>query len=410
MGVAGIAAGVGAVGSIAGGLMSSGAAKDAAATQAAAADRAAQLTHEQYLQTRQDLSPYRDIGALAFDRLGQLYGLTPRAPIYGPGGPGGGGGNALSYSSTPGATAAGYNGYSGGGTLQDYINAGRTDLPNGYSLAYNGEANQWMVVDKDGQPNGWMGPVNSPLQQVFDSVAPGTFNASASGGAPAGGGGDIIGYSNPFADYGLSGLTYHPEDYGLGNGVFNPANYGLGNGTFQPTQEFLESTPGYQFTRSQGLKAVQNSATARGQGVSGAAQKAAAQYATGLADNTLTTQANIFNQNLANARNVYSGNLANTQGIFQQNLSNILNPLLSYAQMGQNAAAQTGAAGAGAINAQSNLLTGAANAQAAGTIGSANAMGNALGSLGQAPLNYMLYNNLFSGGGGGGYIDTTSTF
>src|SRR4051812_38164669 len=38
-------------------------------------------------------------------------------------------------------------------------------------------------------------------------------------------------------------------------------------------QAALERTPGYQFNRNQGLKSVENGATARGLGVSGAAQK-----------------------------------------------------------------------------------------------------------------------------------------
>jgi hypothetical protein len=59
------------------------------------------------------------------------------------------------------------------------------------------------------------------------------------------------------------------------------------------TQEQLEATPGYQFTLQQGLKAVQNSAAARGLGSSGMAQRGAAEYTTGLAD---TTWQNVYNQ------------------------------------------------------------------------------------------------------------------
>ncbi|HEY2418817.1 MAG TPA: hypothetical protein VGH84_12915, partial [Steroidobacteraceae bacterium] len=44
----------------------------------------------------------------------------------------------------------------------------------------------------------------------------------------------------------------------------------------QMTQAQLEATPGYQFARDQGLKAVQSSAAARGLGVSGASLKGAA--------------------------------------------------------------------------------------------------------------------------------------
>ena len=41
--------------------LGSKASKDAAATMAGSADAAAQLQYEQYLQTRQDLSPYREV-------------------------------------------------------------------------------------------------------------------------------------------------------------------------------------------------------------------------------------------------------------------------------------------------------------------------------------------------------------
>ena len=52
----------------------------------------------------------------------------------------------------------------------------------------------------------------------------------------------------------------------------------------------LQSTPGYQFTLDQGLKAAQNNATAQGLGVSGAAMKAASTYTSGLADQTYQNQ------------------------------------------------------------------------------------------------------------------------
>src|SRR5712671_4414683 len=69
----------------------------------------------------------------------------------------------------------------------------------------------------------------------------------------------------------------------------------------------LEQTPGYQFTRNQGLKAVQNSAAARGLGASGAALKGAATFATGLADQTYQTQFNLENTNRSNAYNRLMG-------------------------------------------------------------------------------------------------------
>lgn len=57
-------------------------------------------------------------------------------------------------------------------------------------------------------------------------------------------------------------------------------------------QSYLQSMPGYQFALTQGLKSVQNNAAARGLGESGAALKGAAQYATGLADQTYNNNFN----------------------------------------------------------------------------------------------------------------------
>ena len=139
--------------------------------------------------------------------------------------------------------------------------------------------------------------------------------------------------------------------------------------TFKPTIEQLRATPGYQFTLDQGLRSVQNSAAARGLGTSGAALKGAAEYATGLADNTLKTQ----------------------QGIFQQNLANVLNPLEYVANQGENAAATTGQQGTTAAGNIGAAQIGAGNATAAGTVGATNALGG-------LPLNYLLYQNLLGGG------------
>lgn len=50
--------------------------------------------------------------------------------------------------------------------------------------------------------------------------------------------------------------------------------------------DYLHSTPGYQFTLSEGLKGIQNSAAGRGTLLTGGTLKGMAQYATGLADQT----------------------------------------------------------------------------------------------------------------------------
>ena len=184
----------------------------------------------------------------------------------------------------------------------------------------------------------------------------------------------------PYMDAGYMGLSALQGTLGLGgaSGSELTAN-GLSGLTFQPTQEQLAATPGYQFDLNQGLQSVQNANAAQGLGISGAALKGAAQYATGLANNTLSTQ----------------------QGIFQQNVQNVLNPLQSLASLGQNSAVQTGQQGIQATQNANALQVGGANAAAAGTVGSANALSGGLSSLGGAPLNYLLYNQVLGGGGGG---------
>jgi hypothetical protein len=130
--------------------------------------------------------------------------------------------------------------------------------------------------------------------------------------------------------------------------------------SFNMTQAELEQTPGYQFNLTQGLKAVQNSAAARGLGVSGAAQKGAASYATGLADSTYQNQ---FNNYVTNQTNQY-------------------NRLMGLANQGENAAAQTGAYGTQTAANIGNNLTGAANAQGAAYLAQGNAIANAANNVG----------------------------
>lgn len=134
-------------------------------------------------------------------------------------------------------------------------------------------------------------------------------------------------------------------------------------------QATLEQTPGYQFTKTQGLKAVQNSAAARGLGVSGAALKGAATFATGLADQTYQTQFNLENTNRTNAYNRLKG-LVDT---------------------GENASAQTGTFGATSAAQQGSAAIGAGNATAA----SYNAMGNAVNQGANNVGGYLAYRSIY---------------
>ena len=136
-------------------------------------------------------------------------------------------------------------------------------------------------------------------------------------------------------------------------------------------QATLEKTPGYKFNLTQGLKAVQNSAAARGLGSSGAALKGAASFATGLADNTYKTQFDIANTNQTNA----------------------FNRLQTIVSGGQNAAAQTGNAGTAAANTAAGAQIGAGNAQAAGWNELGTGVSNAANNVG----GYYAYRGLYGG-------------
>lgn len=149
---------------------------------------------------------------------------------------------------------------------------------------------------------------------------------------------------------------------------------------FTPTIDSLKQTPGYQFTLDQGLKATQNSYAAQGLGTSGAAMKGAAQFATGLADNTYQQQ---FQDYLSGQGQIY-------------------NMLQGIVGTGASAAAglapQATATGANIGNA----LIGGGNAAAAGSIGIGNAITGGFSSGLNAYLQGQFLNNLTSSGGGGG--------
>lgn len=134
----------------------------------------------------------------------------------------------------------------------------------------------------------------------------------------------------------------------------------------------LQQTPGWQFNYTQGLKATQNSAAARGLGVSGAALKGASTFATGLADSTYQNQ---FNNE-------------------QTNRGNAFNRLFGVVNMGREAGANLAGVGtvAGANIGSAQIAGG--NAAAAGY----NALGGAVAKLGDAGTSYGLVKGLYGRG------------
>ena len=150
----------------------------------------------------------------------------------------------------------------------------------------------------------------------------------------------------------------------------------------------FQADPGYAFRLSEGQKALDRQAAARGGLISGSALKAATRYGQEMGS-----------QEYQNAFNRY-----------QTERASQLAPLQSLAGIGQTTASNLGAQGANNAQAMGGYLTGAANAQAAGTVGMANAFGSGLGTY----LNYQQGNNLLAalnanrGYGGGNPVGNVS--
>ena len=148
-------------------------------------------------------------------------------------------------------------------------------------------------------------------------------------------------------------------------------------------QEQFQADPGYAFRLSEGQKALDRSAAARGGLISGGALKAATRFGQEMGSQEYT---NAFTR-------------------YQQERAARLNPLQSLTGMGQTTAAGLGAAGqtmasnvgnygmAGA-NATAEGYLGAANARASGYMGTSNALTSGLGTYlnYNSPVNQMLRN------------------
>ena len=187
--------------------------------------------------------------------------------------------------------------------------------------------------------------------------------------------------TQPYVNSGLNGLTRQQSLIEGFNGQIQPYQDALAAAVpGDMTQTSLEATPGYQFTLSQGLKSTQNAAAARGLGVSGAALKGAAAYATGLSDQTYNTRFNQAQQQYTDRSNNLTQALNTNNALFTQN-QNAIN-------VGENAAVGSGTIGqAGATN-YGNIATGSGNAQAAAGIAEGNALSKGINGLGTAANGY----------------------
>lgn len=197
-----------------------------------------------------------------------------------------------------------------------------------------------------------------------------------------------------------TGMGAGRQGVGELEGLLKTPGQGLlqGYGQFQaPTLQEAQNTPGYQFTLQQGENALQNSAAARGDLLSGNTMKALTDYGQNLAN---TTYNDVYNR----ALNSYQTNAGN----FYQNQANQYGRLMGLGGLGLQTgmgAAQLGLQNEGQFaNTMTNALgmgNQGAMAGAAGTMGAANAWQNALGGLSNNLQFYSMMNALNNGGGMG---------
>lgn len=130
----------------------------------------------------------------------------------------------------------------------------------------------------------------------------------------------------------------------------------------------LENTPGYQFTRDQGLRATQNSFAAKGLGSSGNALTGAAEYGTGLAQKTYGDE---FTRHWQSNKNIFDMLFAPTQ-MGGQSANTLANAATQTGAGMATDATNVGNANAAAINGVAggvgNALTGGINAYSQGQI------------------------------------------
>ena len=170
-------------------------------------------------------------------------------------------------------------------------------------------------------------------------------------------------FLSPYQQSGITGQNELMRQLGLGG---DPSSQGYGSLNKSFGASDFQADPGYQFRMSEGLKALDRQAAARGGLISGSALKAAGNYGQQAAS---AEYQNAFNRYQTERQARYA-------------------PLQNLMGTGAAAAgALSGAAGNfGQMGGQSLADMGAANA--AGTVGSANAYSSALGGVANATSAY----------------------
>jgi len=161
--------------------------------------------------------------------------------------------------------------------------------------------------------------------------------------------------NKPFYQAGVTGQNRLMDLLGLGS---NTTGADFGKYTKDFSMSDFQADPGYAFRLSEGQKALDRQAAARGGLISGGAIKAATRY----------------------GQDMGSQEYQNAFSRYQTNRANQLQPLASLQNVGQSAAnQQSGALGNYGVNA-GNLLTQQGTAYAAGNLGTGNTINNMIGA------------------------------
>lgn len=180
----------------------------------------------------------------------------------------------------------------------------------------------------------------------------------------------------PFRQGGMAAqnrlLTYFGLPGGTEGGDFGKYSRDFGMSDFT-------TDPGYGFRLSEGQKALDRQAAARGGLISGGALKAAQRYGQEMGSQEFT---NAFNR-------------------YQTNRANQLQPLQSLMGAGQTATNTMGNAAANYGTNAGNLMTSGGAARASGYVGGANALASGLGQYMNYTQSQNLLNRLMPRAGGG---------
>jgi hypothetical protein len=175
-----------------------------------------------------------------------------------------------------------------------------------------------------------------------------------------------IALQEPFRQAGMTAQDQIMQLLGIG-GDAGAEGYGSMARPFG--QQDFEQDPGYAFRQAEGMRALERSAAARGNLLSGNTLKGVQRFGQDLASQEYQ---NAFNR-------------------FQVERAARLNPLQSLMGAGQSAAnVMTGATGQAGMNI-GQMQLGAGQARASGYVGQANALAGALQGIGQAATSFPLY-------------------